>query len=970
MELTAMVSKISNMKLNIKNKSWFQALITFVALLIIWVFALRNAFDNDRLFALTEDNEFLLGSLFSGISHLYFNGSMPLRLDTILGGLPLYNSTQLTPFYPFYFFFLDIYDGYLNTLKTMHWLTLLHLLLLLVNMYILLRTMGVNRIAAITGAALFTFSADMYVYAIWVNIVTPYSWLPLYIAGILGVLQNKAIRKSFLIAFMSMLMIVSSSPSQPLIHAVLLTLFISIGYIIHCFRLKRQEQLIKPLLVLGITSILCFLLCAPILLSAQLESSKMIRWIGNFPPILMSDKMPFDAYVFYRFPLIDFWQLFFHKTMVMVGGAYVGFFAIPLAMLAFCKKGNWLATVFFSVAVYALLSSFGDDLGMAYINYKLPLLDKIREPSRFLVLFQLSMATLVSMGLFNLSQDFKEDKSVNVRARYLLCVAAVIVTIAFVFGNYQFSSAKLVANAFGSYKFKIDASDNIRFFICLLLIISTLYLLKQGSVFFRKLIVPMWSIATLVSLFTVVNWQPLLTIGTSVYVQKDYAALDMAIAHVAETDPNSNFRLIFDGSFDKGQASMLASYRGVRTFNFYMNPAPIHQTVDFSYEYSPYYTYEGAAFLICKQCNISGYPSFKFLKKYGDYTIYFDDNAYPRFFLGRLAGFFKDTPDFVSKVQGTPSTDELNRNVYLETGTPIGDLKIYTSKPLPYKAENYNDKNWINGVANQWATAFFVKASKKAKLDFKVGRKVSFFDGTTRIITEQKENADALTVFLDGEPLDGNKLGYPKDITISEEIFYKADNNTDKNWINGVANKWATAFLVKVSNTAKTDLAVGKKIAFSDGTIRTIIKHQENENSLIVFLDGEPLDGNKLGYPNAIKVIESNTHTRTDCNLLTLFSSATRHELLVDCDAEHILVLNEYHDGNWRGYINGVKTNILKVNGNQNGIMLTANSKFLTFEYRPSIFFKSLTFSLLGFILFILVYFLVIKTNFFTHEQE
>jgi hypothetical protein len=71
----------------------------------------------------------------------------------------------------------------------------------------------------------------------------------------------------------------------------------------------------------------------------------------------------------------------------------------------------------------------------------------------------------------------------------------------------------------------------------------------------------------------------------------------MAIQYVKELDPKSEFRLFMygdiatRGEFDTRYASMLATYRGVRTFDGYTNPAPRGQAVDFSYQYSPYYSY-------------------------------------------------------------------------------------------------------------------------------------------------------------------------------------------------------------------------------------------------------------------------------------------------------------------------------------------------------------------------------------------
>ena len=80
-------------------------------------------------------------------------------------------------------------------------------------------------------------------------------------------------------------------------------------------------------------------------------------------------------------------------------------------------------------------------------------------------------------------------------------------------------------------------------------------------------------------------------------------------------------------------------------------------------------------------------------------------------------------------------------------------------------------------------------------------------------------------------------------------VSYTLPNHTDENWVNGIAKKWATAFFVKDSIQAKSDFAVGKKVTFSDGTVRIIVRQKENDGSLIVFLDGTPLDGNVVGYP-------------------------------------------------------------------------------------------------------------------------
>jgi hypothetical protein len=81
-----------------------------------------------------------------------------------------------------------------------------------------------------------------------------------------------------------------------------------------------------------------------------------------------------------------------------------------------------------------------------------------------------------------------------------------------------------------------------------------------------------------------------------------------------------------------------------------------------------------------------------------------------------------------------------------------------------------------------------------------------------------------------------------------------ASDCTDRNWVNGIARSWATAFFVFNSFHARNELTVDNKITFADGTTRTIIRTKENEGSLIIFLDGDPLDETIVGYPKKFTV--------------------------------------------------------------------------------------------------------------------
>ncbi|MEA9598524.1 hypothetical protein VC178_01275 [Polynucleobacter sp. AP-Sanab-80-C2] len=745
---------------------------------LVWLIFLSSAINSDRIFSLYEDNEFLLGPIFSATSKILRSGLIPLRLDAILGGFPLYNFTQISVFYPFYGLFLDSFDGFISTLRALHNITLFHLFLMLVNMCYLLRTMGATILAAIAGAVFFTFSADMYSYALWVNITAPYAWLPLYVAGLLGILKGKEIVKNELLALLSICMLIAASPSQPLIQAFCLTGFLTIGYVANNIKAGHgNEVAISLIRLLSIASI-CALVCAPILIPPVIEAEKLIRWIGNYPAILLNQRIPFEAFVHYKFPIQDFWRIFFYKSGAMVGNPYVGFFAVPLIAFAFLRNISWVLIVLSVVASYALLSSFGDDLGFAYLNHQIPLVNKIREPTRNLALFQFCIAILMALGLSNLNIVYRKGQKLGLKGLGLLLLSAIIISLAFLYGFLRFKEGAYVTNVFGGYQYKLDSTDCILFFVCLGLIVGTALAFIFQLVALKRLVFFFWLVGSVVGLFVTVSWQPPLRLTDSIYVQKNLATLEMAILDIRQRDKHSEYRLIFDGNIDKGQAAMLAAYHGVRSFTYYINPAPIKQAVDFEWHgYNHFFSYQGAGYLICRQCDIGQYPNFNLLNAYGEYKIYRNEAAYPRIYAAPIVGSYSDTKDFIEKVQTNNTSN--NRQAYVRSPT-------------------------------------------------------------------------------------------------SNHIIFKE-----------------------------------KKLS--------------------------------------------------DCNIKELSRSYNKYNLLVDCAPGAAIILNEYNDGNWESYINGRPTEILQVNGTQNGVVSVGGTQLITFEYRPKILYRSIYLSVLGVLCFLLFIFVEIN---------
>lgn len=637
-------------------------LAAYAALTCLALYVLRDALGGERLYSLWVDNEFHVGPVFSQIARAFAAGEVPLRMEAILGGFPLYNFTQATPFYPLYGFHFGGYETHLETVHKLHRLTVLHVVIGVLAMHYLLRSLGLSRMTAAAGAVLYGLSADMASYKMFVNIVAPYAWLPLFVAGLIGLLTDSRRRLNFVLCAFSAAMIALASPSQPLIHAVLVALFLCMAYLASAEARVAPGRGVLAVARVGFAGLVAVFLCAPLLIPTVLDAPKMLRWIGDVPPILQSERIPFDAFVLHKLPSTQAAGILFSgERLSLVGHPYVGFFIVPLVMLALFLKRTWVVYGFCALALYGLWSAFGDDLWLAYLNHAIPLLNKIREPSRNLVLFQFGSAALAAIGIASIAQVGTaggRERRMALIALVTSCVFCVLVFLVVALGK------------------GVTRTDTGLFIGALALHVVSIYLLRRDD---GKALAPLlaaaWAAGVATNLVVAVSWTPPLRFSDSLYVREDLAPLDAALDFVARQPDGTDRRVIFDGKFDKRHAAMLAGYRDLRAFDYYLITAPLKQAVAVSYEYSPYYLYYGAGYLICEQCDRSKYPGFEQLQQFGDYGVFRNRQGLGRYYVGHVVGEAADSAEFERKIKtmGSMSSDPgvyIQRNAVLDASSP------------------------------------------------------------------------------------------------------------------------------------------------------------------------------------------------------------------------------------------------------------------------------------------------------------
>src|SRR5437588_427022 len=108
--------------------------VPLVVLALIWIF-LGKFLKDYYSFSAFLDSTHLIHPLFTHISKSFAVGEFPYWIDSILGGIPLYNTPQFSLLYPFYFFGWNLYRDPIVTSLHLHYVTVFHVGILWLNTY-------------------------------------------------------------------------------------------------------------------------------------------------------------------------------------------------------------------------------------------------------------------------------------------------------------------------------------------------------------------------------------------------------------------------------------------------------------------------------------------------------------------------------------------------------------------------------------------------------------------------------------------------------------------------------------------------------------------------------------------------------------------------------------------------------------------------------------------------------------------
>lgn len=546
--------------------------LTFVC---FWFF--RLSLRENVSFGVYQDNEFMI----SPIMHSLATNNNGLILNTFLpeflGGLDLQSFAQFSGFYPLYFAGTALFETPLSSIQALNYLIHLHLSVFAIGSYILLKSIAVDRLAAIAGVILIVFNANNLNYASWVNITAAYAWLPWIITFQIKALELNRYRYWFFF-FLSSGMMFMASPSQPVIHAFFMVIILMCS---RFFRIRKNpverlnfvKSMRKSVYLLPV--FLAFI--SPVLIPLVVNASAQIRWIGNFPAILGLSEIPYDAFLTAQVEKKEILNLILPPSNPReIGSIYFGFLVFVLLLLGLKRlRKNFYWKLFFVIGIYSLLSSFGSNFGFAQINYRIPLLSAIREPSRFLVLAHFCFGICSALAADDAIKRFKKYQFIKIP------------------GLSNFINLPLARNGFA-----------------VAIVVMILPIQAWGT---------KWSAPQ---------------ISSSNFITERWSTLDAPLMKISQLDPRKDYRVIFGGEIDPQRASMYSAFYGLRTLNTYINPLPYEQ-FNAMYFYNNYnYNYKnmlGVRYLVCTlECPIIGtkeYLNFKNIWADSKFRILENDKA-------------------------------------------------------------------------------------------------------------------------------------------------------------------------------------------------------------------------------------------------------------------------------------------------------------------------------------------------------
>ncbi|BCX13525.1 MAG: membrane protein [Candidatus Dojkabacteria bacterium] len=402
-------------------------------LVFFWLVYFRSIFTEKSSFFIFFDNVEQFYPWYQKINFAIQNGYIPLWDNNVLGGHSFVGEFQSGAMYlPNILLSLIFGNSDGISLIYIELLVALHFLWMSMGMFFLLKRYKFGNIASITGSIVFSYFGTTIARApAQTSIFYGLTYIP-WVLLTTHLFFEKKSKKYLVITGVLLASQIYSGHIQPFFHASLMVASYSLYKFIISLESKFDFKTILNKLknytfsMLLVFTTALFLSFPQLYLSLQYLSNAY-RWYGP-GSVGPDDKIPYGVFGYLYnvelggiFNLID-WRIFVDDGNIL----YIGivFFTLLLFGIYFIFKKdlgkNKEVDFWFLASIIALLISLGHRSFLTAIIYVLPLLDKVRQTGRYIIIFHFAISVIIAYALYNL-----QSRSFKIQNKYKLILLAI-----------------------------------------------------------------------------------------------------------------------------------------------------------------------------------------------------------------------------------------------------------------------------------------------------------------------------------------------------------------------------------------------------------------------------------------------------------------------------------------------------------------------------------------------------------------
>lgn len=677
-----------------------------LGLFLTWRY--RDVFLHSHLHAAWGDTLYWVAPMFSHLSRMGAAGESAHWVNCVTGGLGIYDTGQFSPLYPFFLFGNLEYGTDLQALTVLTYVVVAHVGLFCLTSYIFGRVLGARPWASAVTAMVLTATINTLMYEGYSIMIMAYAWLPLFCAGLFLMVRNPHGHVGWMVTGTSFGLTCLAQPAQPVIHALMMGVFFGVGVLASRILPRAQWSATgRSLVWAGIVAAgLGLVAVVPVFLHLP----DTIRWTGTGTSIGKA-AISWRDFTEHQLSWADVLGIFKagHRHHVL-GSPYIGLLGVTLCFGSISLfrgvAGLGRLALFFAAGLllYGWFSALGSNSLLGAVNYHVPLVNKMREPERHLILFLTGAGILMALGAQRIFEG-------AVQCRPWAYGAIMAAGLGFPFlTDWPLKMQCWVAGAFAG--------------LFLLIFLSRQH--RRAGVWFVGMAAMVFVERSYVS-------NVIRAPGDSEYVSTHYQEAMATLRVAASLKEKDDYRIIYrtSGKLAQGHLGMLGTYFGLRSFYSIWNPTRYQQFTDVWNRdgYPNYRKAMGARWLITTP-GAKPLDGYRELKRVGAYGIFETSTVSDYVYVTAVIdGTYQANEDFLTFFESRP----FQRNsTYVKTDS---------SFPLPRQATTSLRPDVPAGI--HWEARTFNR------------RKLTVTTATPALVVLNEYPSDDWQISVDGRPVGG-----------------------------------------------------------------------------------------------------------------------------------------------------------------------------------------------------------------------